>query len=147
MSNVSPEDWRVNIYCFLILFTFFQLAFNSTLRRNGASDEDLGVFGRVTQSIWPYLPNSNGAGGLNLTLAGNPVVIEQSPVSPPAYEDCNVDHSVCSPKSFLNDVADIVRPFLSLMTGFTAAWPQISGASCKRSARKRLGNKEVSSEE
>jgi hypothetical protein len=102
MSNVSPEDWRVNIYCFFILFTFFQLAFNAALRRNGASDEELGVFGRVTQSIWNYLSNSNGGGGgLDLTLAENPVVIE-SPVCPPAYEDCNVDHSVCSPKSFLD---------------------------------------------
>jgi len=102
MSHVSPEDWRVNIYCFFILFTLFQLAFNSALRRNGATDEDLGVFGRVTNFIWNYVSNSNGGGGLELTLTGNSAVIEQSPVSPPAYEDCNVDHSVSSPKNFLD---------------------------------------------
>jgi len=102
MPHVSPEDWRVNIYYFFVLFTLFQLAFNSALRRNGASDEDLGVFGRVTNSFWNYVSNSNGGGGLELTLAGNSAVIEQSPVSPPAYEDCIVDHSVSSPKNLLD---------------------------------------------
>jgi len=102
MPHVSPEDWRVNIYCFFILFTLFQLALNSALRRNGASDEDLGVFGRVTNFICNYVSNSNRGGGLDLTLAGNSAVIEQSPVSPPAYEDFIVDRSVSSPKNFLD---------------------------------------------
>ena len=102
MSNVSPEDRRVDIYWFFVLFTFFQLAFNSALRRNGASDEDLGVFGHLTKFIWNYVTNTNSGGGLDLTLAGNPAVIEQSPVTPPAYEYCNVDRSVSSPKNVLD---------------------------------------------
>ena len=91
MLNVSPQNWGVNLYYFSILFTLFQLVLTSALRRSGGSDEDLGLFGRHVDFIWNRLTNGNGGGGVHLTWAGNQVVIEGLTVSPPAYEDCNVD--------------------------------------------------------
>jgi len=90
MPNVSHQIWGVNPYYFSILFTLFQVLLTSALRRSGGSDEDLGLFGhRIADYIWNHIPNSNGSSGVGLTLAGNQAVIEQSIVSPPAYEDCN----------------------------------------------------------
>jgi hypothetical protein len=47
--------------------------------------------------IWSRLTNSNGGGGVDLTLAGNQAVIEQS-TGPPAHGDYNVHHYVSSPR-------------------------------------------------
>jgi len=92
MTNVPPEAWRVNSLYFTILFTFLQVAFNSALRSSGRTDEDLGAFGRITNSVWNSLSNG-GNGGLGKSLAGN-MAIQQSTVSPPAYEECDDDHNV-----------------------------------------------------
>ena len=101
MPNVSQQIWGVNPYYFSILFVIFQLLLTSALRRSGGSDEDLGLFGRrIADYIWNLLPNSNGGSGVNFILAGNQAVIEQPTVSPPAYEDCNDNRYVSSPKNF-----------------------------------------------
>jgi len=101
MPNVSHQIWGVNPYYFIILFTLFQVLLTSALRRSGGSDEDLGLFGRrIADYIWNHLPNSNGGSGVGLPLAGNQAVIEQAIVSPPAYEDCNDNRYVSSPKNF-----------------------------------------------
>ncbi|KDR68182.1 hypothetical protein GALMADRAFT_146435 [Galerina marginata CBS 339.88] len=93
ISNISPENWRVNFCHFSILFFLLELVLNSALRRNGGSNEDLGLFGRLAQVIGDGLSDTTSSGRVNRPLARNHRVIEQSTASPPAYEDFNVNRN------------------------------------------------------